>query len=161
MLHARQLSLDAAGAPAGARVLVAEDNEVNLEVAKFHLENLGCTATSAVNGAEALDLARQCAFDFVLMDCQMPVMDGFEALMRIRLLERGANRQRVPIIAVTAADDLESQQECDRAGFDGFLAKPYSADQLKAALLRCVSSDSVPPLPKAKPAPHTPPLMVL
>lgn len=143
MFRADVLSQDAArGSRAadpllGASVLVAEDNDVNLEVAKFHLENLGCRTAPAINGAVALDLARQTAFDYVLMDCQMPVMDGFEALRAIRNLDTALNRQRTPIIAVTAADDLDSRQDCDSAGFDGFLAKPYSADQLKSALLRC------------------------
>lgn len=130
----------ALGSLAGARVLIAEDNDVNFEVAKFHLENLGCATTSAKNGALALDCASRSVFDYVLMDCQMPVMNGFEALKAIRQLEASLNRQRTPIIAVTAADDLESQQECDSAGFDGFLAKPYSADQLKTALSRCRSN---------------------
>lgn len=127
---------------AGAHVLVAEDNEVNLEVAKFHLENLGCKTTWAVNGAAALDCASRSAFDFVLMDCQMPVMDGFEALEAIRELDARLERQPTPIIAVTAADDPESKRRCDSAGFDGFLAKPYSAAQLISALSRCRSDGS-------------------
>jgi len=136
---------------AGARVLIAEDNEVNLEVAKFHLENLGCATTSAVNGAAALDCARQAAFDFVLMDCQMPVMNGFEALTAIRQVDQNLKRQRTPIIAVTAADDPDTQRECDAAGFDGFLAKPYSAEQLRSALSRCLSQGSADASAAARP----------
>jgi CheY-like chemotaxis protein/HPt (histidine-containing phosphotransfer) domain-containing protein len=120
---------------AGAQVLIAEDNLVNLEVARFHLEDLGCVSASAVNGAEALALAERQAFDFILMDCQMPVMDGFAALSAIRGLGAGHVNATTPILAVTAADDTQSKTECARAGFDGFLAKPYSAEQLRAALL--------------------------
>jgi CheY-like chemotaxis protein/HPt (histidine-containing phosphotransfer) domain-containing protein len=124
---------------AGANVLIAEDNLVNLEVARFHLEDLGCVSASAVNGAEALALAERQPFDFILMDCQMPVMDGFAALHAIRGLGAGHVNATTPILAVTAADDAQSKSECARAGFDGFLAKPYSAEQLRMALLREVS----------------------
>jgi two-component system, sensor histidine kinase and response regulator len=120
---------------AGAKVLVAEDNLVNLEVARFHLEDLGCIPASAVNGAEAVILAQQETFDFVLMDCQMPVMDGFAALAAIRALGHANANANVPILAVTAADDDQTKQECARAGFNGFLAKPFSAAQLRTALL--------------------------
>ncbi len=120
---------------AGAQVLIAEDNLVNLEVARFHLEDLGCVSASAVNGAEALALAERQAFDFILMDCQMPVMDGFAALRAIRALGAANANATTPILAVTAADDVQSKTECARAGFDGFLAKPYSAEQLRAALM--------------------------
>jgi CheY-like chemotaxis protein len=119
----------------GALVLVAEDNLVNLEVARFHLEDLGCVPTAALNGAEALDLAKAKAFDFILLDCQMPVMDGFAALQAIRAIGPESGNERTPIIAVTAADDLQSQLLCARVGFDGFLAKPFSAEQLRAVLL--------------------------
>jgi two-component system, sensor histidine kinase and response regulator len=119
---------------AGAKVLVAEDNLVNLEVARFHLEDLGCIPASATNGAEAVELAKHEIFDFILMDCQMPVMDGFAALAAIRAMAHP--NSAVPILAVTAADDAQSKSECARAGFDGFLAKPFSAQQLRAALLR-------------------------
>jgi two-component system, sensor histidine kinase and response regulator len=120
---------------AGAKVLVAEDNLVNLEVARFHLEDLGCIPASAINGAEAVALAQRETFDFVLMDCQMPVMDGFAALAAIRALGHANANANVPILAVTAADDDQTKQECARAGFDGFLSKPFSAAQLRTALL--------------------------
>ena len=119
---------------AGARVLIAEDNAVNKEVAAFHLEDLGCFSVTAENGAVALSLSKQQPFDFVLMDCQMPVMDGFEALAAIRAHELGLGLRPTTIIAVTAADDAESQAQCAAAGFDGFLAKPFSAEQLRSVL---------------------------
>jgi two-component system, sensor histidine kinase and response regulator len=120
---------------AGVKVLIAEDNLVNLEVARFHLEDLGCTYASAINGAEAVDLAKREAFDFILMDCQMPVMDGFAALAAIRALGNTNPNAVAPILAVTAADDDQTKQECARAGFDGFLSKPFSAAELRTALL--------------------------
>jgi two-component system, sensor histidine kinase and response regulator len=121
----------------GASVLIAEDNLVNLEVARFHLEDLGCVAMAALNGAEALDLAQRYAFDFILMDCQMPVMDGFAARAAIRALDPTHKNATTPIFAVTAADDAQSQRFCAIEGFDGFLAKPFTAMQLEAALLGC------------------------
>ncbi len=120
-----------------ARVLVAEDNAVNLEVACFHLEDLDCSAVTAVNGAIAVSLVEQGVFDFVLMDCQMPLMDGFQALDAIRALETRNSRRRCVILAVTADDDAQSRAKCAAAGFDGFLAKPFSQAQLERALLDC------------------------
>ena len=126
--------------PSHARVLIAEDNAVNMQVASFHLEDLGLTSSAAVNGAIALALYQKKPFEFVLMDCQMPVMDGFQTLAAIRTFE---NAQQIPpatIIAVTAADDIESQMQCAAAGFDGFLAKPFTTSQLENVLLDCRSS---------------------
>jgi two-component system, sensor histidine kinase and response regulator len=116
-------------------VLVAEDNLVNLEVAQFYLEDLGCVPAAAINGAEAVAMAKCETFDFILMDCQMPVMDGFAALQAIRALGAANANATAPILAVTAADDEQSKRNCLRAGFDGFLAKPFTTDQLRAALL--------------------------
>jgi two-component system, sensor histidine kinase and response regulator len=125
----------------GASVLIAEDNLVNLEVARFHLEDLGCVAMAALNGAEALELAKSYAFDFILMDCQMPVMDGFAARSAIRALGDASHNSTIPIFAVTADDDAQSQRLCASAGFDGFLAKPFTAAQLQATLLGSVRDD--------------------
>ncbi len=127
----------------GAHVLIAEDNLVNMEVATFHVEDLGGTFATAVNGALAVELARQQTFDFVLMDCQMPVMDGFEALRRIRALVPACPVRSAVIIAVTAADDLETQAQCAAAGFDGFLPKPFSAAQLLGVLTQIRSGLSI------------------
>ena len=128
---------------AGTHVLIADDNPVNLEVATFHVENLGATFATALNGSLALGLVRQHAFDFVLMDCQMPVMDGFEALHSIRAHEAATGTRRATIIAVTASDDAESQTHCAQAGFDGFLAKPFTAAQLQNAMARARTDHQV------------------
>ena len=119
---------------AGARVLIAEDNLVNMEVAKFHLEDLGCIFEGAANGADAVSLYAAQPFDYVLMDCQMPVMDGYEALKRIRALEAERGLSGARIIAVTAADDMDARRACENAGFGGFLTKPYSAEQLRSTM---------------------------
>ena len=125
--------------PRGASVLVAEDNAVNMEVAKFHLAGLGCAVEGVENGALAVEVLRRRAFDVVLMDCQMPVMDGFEALQHIRAQFASGNKSpalRPPVvIAVTAADDDETRRHCLAAGFDGFLSKPFSKQQLNDAML--------------------------
>ena len=123
-----------------ARVLIAEDNPVNMQVTSFHVEELGCIAGIAFNGRIAVDLFRHQPFEFVLMDCQMPVMDGFAALRAIRAIEATAAGARSTVIAVTAADDRDSRMQCAAAGFDGFLAKPFSAGQLSAVLLDCRGS---------------------
>lgn len=117
-----------------AHVLIAEDNAVNMQVAAFHLEDLGCVATCATNGAFAVEAFSNRAFDYVLMDCQMPVLDGFQALAQIRAFEVAAKRPAAIVIAVTAADDTDSQVRCADAGFDGFLAKPFTAAQLRSAM---------------------------
>ena len=117
-----------------ARVLIVEDNAVNMEVASFHLEDLGCVTTCVTNGALAVEAYTSRAFDYVLMDCQMPVLNGYQALAQIRAFEVAAKRPAVIVIAVTAADDTDSQIRCADAGFDGFLAKPFTSAQLKSAM---------------------------
>ena len=115
-------------------MLIAEDNSVNMEVAKFHLADLGCHADGVENGALAVAALQHKAFDFILMDCQMPVMDGFSALQRIRADDLASHDGCPAIIAVTAADDHDTRTLCLNAGFDGFLAKPYTRQQLLSAL---------------------------
>ncbi len=129
--------MDQAGPLAGAHVLIADDNAVNLQVASFHVEDLGCSFATAVDGSAALALARVQAFEFVLMDCQMPVMDGFQALREIRAHQSGSRSPQSIIVAVTADDDADHRAACESAGFDDFLAKPFSAAQLQAVLTRC------------------------
>jgi PAS domain S-box-containing protein len=125
-----------------ARVLVAEDNAVNQEVAAGMLEAMGCRAVSASNGQLALDLLAREHFDLILMDCEMPIMDGIEATRRIRKIEAaadtGAGRQtaraRIPIIALTAHALSDVRDKCFDAGMDGFLIKPFDDRQLADAL---------------------------
>jgi len=121
------------------KVLVVEDNAVNQEVARVMLEDLGAVVRLAGNGRRALDaLADEC-FDVVLMDCQMPEMDGFEALRRLRdarLVPKLATARDVPVIALTANALAGDAVRCLEAGFDDYLAKPVRQGQLAAALER-------------------------
>jgi signal transduction histidine kinase/CheY-like chemotaxis protein len=114
-------------------VLLVEDNPVNQGVAKAMLNRLGLRWTLAQHGAEAVELVRGNNFDLVLMDCQMPVMDGYQATLAIRQLPavRGAT---LPIVAVTANALHGDDQACLEAGMNGFLAKPYTFTALHAAL---------------------------
>ena len=116
---------------AGLRVLVAEDNAVNQKVVLHMLEKLGCTADLAVNGEEAVRLAGLSRYDLVLMDWQMPKMDGVEAAKRILALP-GA--ERLPIVAMTARAMESDAATCLTAGMAGYLAKPLRLEDLKEAL---------------------------
>jgi signal transduction histidine kinase/CheY-like chemotaxis protein len=121
------------------RVLLAEDNPVNIEVAKAMLDSLGLSVQCAANGAEALQAVREGAFDAVLMDCQMPVMDGFAATAEIRRYEHETGRSRtLPIIAITANALQGDREACLAAGMDDYLSKPFSQQQLGAAVGRWI-----------------------
>jgi CheY-like chemotaxis protein len=112
---------------------VAEDNIVNQKVAVRLLEKVGCRVDVAANGREALTLLAQLAYDVVLMDCQMPEMDGFAATAVIRQREVSTG-QHVPIIALTANAMQGDRERCMAAGMDGYLAKPIKADELYAVI---------------------------
>lgn len=118
------------------RVLVVEDNDVNQLVSKAMLEHLQCEVTMAGNGAEAISSFISQSFDLILMDCNMPVMDGFEATRRIRALEQQKNLTPVPIVALTAHALDHIKQECFAAGMDGHLSKPFDVAQLDKVLRR-------------------------
>jgi two-component system, sensor histidine kinase and response regulator len=138
-------SASAAHSPAAAgelraRVLVAEDNLVNQKVAVRTLEMLGCQAEVAENGALAVEAFKQRDFDVVLMDCQMPVLDGFEAARHIRALERAG--RRVPIIAVTANAMQGDRERCLQAGMDDYLPKPVTMATLDEVLRRWLPEQS-------------------
>ena len=128
-------------APAMAlRVLVAEDNLVNQKVIMRMLERLGCQPTVVSNGREALDALDGTSFDAVLMDCQMPTMDGFEATVAIRAREAIAGGH-VPIIALTAHAMQSDRERCLGVGMDGYLAKPVQLDEVAEAL-RAISASA-------------------
>ncbi|MGB5305088.1 MAG: response regulator [Gammaproteobacteria bacterium] len=135
--------------PMEARVLVAEDNLVNQEVVLNMLELFGCETQLVENGKLAVEACAKEQFDVILMDCQMPVMDGYEATAAIRKQEREAGRERhIPIIALTA-NALEGDRErCLIADMDDYLSKPFKQEQLRQSLGRWVedklSSDHTP-----------------
>ena len=116
-------------------VLLVEDNPINQQVAGAMLAKLGLEMTLANNGREAVGLVRERRFDLALMDCQMPVMDGYEATAAIRQTETGRDK-RLPIIALTANSMPGDEQKCLDAGMDGFLAKPFTLTQLQVLLAR-------------------------
>ncbi|MES2259705.1 MAG: response regulator [Pseudomonadota bacterium] len=121
------------------RVLLAEDNPVNVEVASAMLEGLGLEVQRAANGAEALDAVRAEEFDLVLMDCQMPVMDGMAATAEIRRLEQQQGRRHVlPIMAITANALQGDREACLAAGMDDYLSKPFTQQALGQALARWI-----------------------
>lgn len=127
-----------------AHLILAEDNEVNRMVALEHLEELGCTVDVATNGAEAVAAHAAGGHDLVLMDCQMPEVDGFEATRRIRELEaEDASVNPIPIVALTAHAQPEFRDACLAGGMDDFLSKPFTREQLQAVLMRWVDPDRI------------------
>ncbi|GAB4222134.1 MAG: hypothetical protein Kow0062_18100 [Acidobacteriota bacterium] len=127
-----------AGAGPGLRVLVVEDNRINQLVASKQLTRLGHRVETAANGRLALDLIREQAFDLVLMDCQMPEMDGYEATRAIRELS-DRERASVPIIAMTAHAMKGDRERCLAAGMDDYVPKPVRLEELRAAIERVVA----------------------
>lgn len=116
-------------------VLVVDDVEVNRRLTTAMLTSLGLRTCVAADGEEALAVHAERAPDLVLMDCQMPVMDGYEATGRLRVRERGAG-VRTPIVALTAAALSEDRERCRAAGMDDFLAKPFRKAELRAVVER-------------------------
>jgi signal transduction histidine kinase/DNA-binding response OmpR family regulator len=118
----------------GAKILLAEDNLVNQKVAVRLLEMMGYDVAVAADGQAAVDAWQEHGFDLILMDCQMPQMDGYEATRNIR--RREAGRCRIPIVALTADAMKEAEPNCRAAGMDDYLSKPINRDQLEACLAR-------------------------
>ena len=123
-----------AGSLIGLRVLVAEDNRINQKVARKMLEKLGCDPTTADNGRIAVEAIKTNEYDVVLMDCQMPEMDGFEATRIIRELE--GEHARLPIVALTANAMQGDRERCLHAGMDDYLTKPIQLKALSDTLER-------------------------
>jgi CheY-like chemotaxis protein len=118
-------------------ILLAEDNAINQMVAVDTLAMLGYQVDVARNGVEAIHLAGTRQYNAILMDCQMPRMDGFAATAEIRHSEKAD--KHIPIIAMTAGALAEDRQRCYAAGMDDYLAKPIDPDQLETALTRWIT----------------------
>jgi CheY-like chemotaxis protein len=127
-----------------ARVLLAEDNAVNQEVALAMLQGFGCDVEVANNGREAVAAVYRTRFDLILMDCQMPEMDGFEATRILRKLEaaRAATAPRTPIIALTANAMGGDRERCLAAGMDDYLSKPFKLDHVWGLLTNWIKRTS-------------------
>ena len=118
------------------RVLVVEDNPITQLLTLQQLRQLGCTASAASSGGEAVEARKSEHFDLILLDCRLPDMDGYETARAIRKYERISERQPVAIVAVTADDDLECVDKCISAGMDAHLPKPTSVGVLRDILAR-------------------------
>ena len=114
-----------------ANILLVEDNKVNQTVARKLLEKQGCVVTIANDGVEALDKLHNGDFDLILMDCQMPIMDGFEATRKIR-----QSGNDIPIIALTANAQNSDRDACLEAGMNDFLSKPFDPRRLYELISR-------------------------
>lgn len=122
----------------GGRILVVEDNPANRYVAEALLGGLGCKATLVADGHEALELLRRQEFDLILMDCQMPGMDGYETTRQARRILR----RRIPIIAMTANAMSDDRDRCIEAGMDDFLPKPFGRVALNSVLCKWLVGSS-------------------
>lgn len=128
-------------APAHAvRVLVVEDNEMNRQLVRILLTKIGCIVEEAENGKLALVALEHNQFDLVLMDCMMPVMDGYEASRRLRKKEAATGITRTPVIALTASAIEGDRERCIAAGMDDYLAKPFTAREFATAVGRWVKT---------------------
>ncbi|MBF0271883.1 MAG: PAS domain S-box protein [Magnetococcales bacterium] len=120
------------------RILLVEDNLVNQEVTVATLELFGCQVTIANNGQQAIATVHEAVtpFDLIFMDCEMPILDGFETTRHLRQWEQETDRSRTPIVALTAHVLQESRQQCHEAGMDDYLRKPFSQADLGGILNR-------------------------
>ncbi len=137
-------------APVGAHVLLVEDEPVNAAVAQGYLEELGCTSVWADGGREAIARSATERFDLIMMDLNMPAMDGYATTRLIR--EREGGRARIPIIALTAHEAKNYRAACLAAGMDDLLSKPYTLDQCAELLRRWIKRSPRRTVDAARPA---------
>ena len=126
----------------GKTVLLVEDNAVNAFISAASLESMGVASVHAVDGNEAVDLYRRRRFDAILMDCEMPIMDGFAATRLIREFEVGSGQPRTPIIALTANALTGDREHCLQQGMDDYLSKPIELRQLGILVAKWLGSDA-------------------
>ena len=121
-----------------ARILLVEDNAINRMLSQRFLKNLNTEIEIVEDGREALNICTQKKFDLIFMDCQMPVMDGFQATRQIR---RSALNQTTPIVALTGLDSDNERQACLQAGMNDFITKPFTQEQLHNAIIQWLPSE--------------------
>ncbi|UXD87644.1 response regulator [Thalassolituus hydrocarboniclasticus] len=119
------------------RVLLVDDNTINRMLCQRYLKNLNIEPDTADNGLQAISHARHTRYDLILMDCQMPVMDGFEATRQIR---RNSLNSQTPIIALTGLIGENERQQCLTAGMNDFIGKPFTQDQIQATLVQWINN---------------------
>ena len=134
----RTAATDIPELPFSARVLVVEDNRINARVAEKMLEALKQRCVVVMSGDEAVKVIRNREIDIVLLDIEMPGMDGFETFVKIREVEEARGKERVPVIAMTAHARGETEERCISSGMDGFVTKPMGLDDMHAVLVRWV-----------------------
>ena len=147
-------SLREARPPASARILVAEDNPVNQKVAVKILERLGYRVEVADNGQEAVEACARTSYDALLMDCQMPIMDGFVATAKIR--EQEGPKRRTPIVAMTASAMAGDRERCLAAGMDDYVSKPISPESISEVLRRWIKRPAASLEAEAEEGPSSP-----
>ena len=153
-----QLNSGGSSAPKAAnsiRVLLADDNEINQEAGQRILERRGHSVVLAATGLAVLELLARQTFDIVLMDCQMPELDGFAATARIREDEKRTGK-RIPIVALTAHAMAGDRERCLAAGMDGYVSKPINRQELFETIERLVPAVSAAGAPFANPSIATP-----
>jgi CheY-like chemotaxis protein/HPt (histidine-containing phosphotransfer) domain-containing protein len=159
----KELPAPASAAPAnnslaGLHLLVAEDNELNQFVTKETLRRVGCTCQIVSDGQSALEAAQKGKYAAILMDCQMPGMDGLQATQHIRQFEAASmDGRHIPIIALTAEAIQGDREKCLAAGMDGYVTKPIDADELFEAIRSLVGLKPAAPSPGAAQTGHAPP----
>jgi len=114
----------------GKRILIAEDITFNRDIIKMVFDSSGVELFDAENGEQAVLLFKENEIDIILMDCVMPVMDGFKAVEAIRVIESSSKSRRIPIIAITASTSDEVKQQCLDSGMDDVLHKPFNFDEV-------------------------------
>ena len=137
------------------RVLLVEDNPVNQEVTLGMLEAIGAQACIAGNGQEALDAIAREPYDLVLMDCQMPVLDGYEATRILRVRERESGGEHLPVVALTANALPGDSDRCLNAGMDDYLSKPFTIQRLHETLAKWITGDGKPDVGRSVEPPLT------